>query len=122
MVASAKLSQETEERLAHIVESGEYESADELVIAALDLLEERKNPTGSMPSSKRGCSPLREAKAFSTRRSGEKRACASFLRDTKPENERTRTTLNRILVTLSPEATHDRLNILLYTLEKWGPQ
>lgn len=42
MVAPAKLSQETEERLAHIVESGEYESADELVIAALDLLEEKK--------------------------------------------------------------------------------
>lgn len=42
MVASAKLSQETEERLVHIVESGEYKSADELVIAALDLLEEKK--------------------------------------------------------------------------------
>jgi putative addiction module CopG family antidote len=42
MVASAKLSPQTQERLLHIVESGEYESADELVIAALDLLEEKK--------------------------------------------------------------------------------
>jgi Arc/MetJ-type ribon-helix-helix transcriptional regulator len=42
MVASAKLSQETENRLVHIVETGEYESADELVTAALDLLEEKK--------------------------------------------------------------------------------
>jgi putative addiction module CopG family antidote len=42
MAPPAKLSQETEERLARIVESGEYKSADEVVIAALDLLEEKR--------------------------------------------------------------------------------
>jgi len=42
MVASAKLSQATQERLLHLVESGEFETADEAVTAALDVLEELK--------------------------------------------------------------------------------
>lgn len=40
MVAAARLSQATQERLLHLVESGEFETADEAVIVALDALEE----------------------------------------------------------------------------------
>jgi Arc/MetJ-type ribon-helix-helix transcriptional regulator len=62
MVASAKLSQETEERLVHIVATGEYQSADELVIAALDLLEEKQKSDRLDAKLEEGLRSLREGR------------------------------------------------------------